>query len=114
MFRWASLGDRPYERFPAFDDPYEPMVQVLELGGEFLPGQGGIELPIAGVAYRSLDFRLSQEPIAIDAATLAALDERDRAELEKVRARAAQRAQEAGIRSREGSGSPDGTAGGPR
>ncbi|HEY0620971.1 MAG TPA: hypothetical protein VGD15_25410 [Kribbella sp.] len=29
MFRWASLGDRPKERFPGFDDPYEPMIQLL-------------------------------------------------------------------------------------
>ncbi|TDO68153.1 hypothetical protein EV651_10272 [Kribbella sp. VKM Ac-2571] len=91
MFRWASLGDRPYVQFPEFDDPYEPMVQVFERGGEFLPGQGGIDLPIAGVAYRSLDFRLEQAPIPIDAATLAALDEKDRIQLEEAEARMAAR-----------------------
>ncbi|TDW18951.1 hypothetical protein [Kribbella kalugense] len=37
MFRWASLGDRPKERFPEFDDPYEPMIQLLERGGEIWP-----------------------------------------------------------------------------
>ncbi|MFD7154194.1 hypothetical protein ACFV9C_06340 [Kribbella sp. NPDC059898] len=94
MFRWASLGGRPYERFPEFDDPYEPMVQVFELGGEFWNGQAGIELPIAGVVYGSLDDRLAQAPIPIDAETLATLDDQDRIELDKVRARAAQRAQQ--------------------
>lgn len=81
MFRWVSLGDRPYQRFPEFDDPYEPMVQVFERGGEFWQGQSGIELPIAGVSYLSLADRLAQAPIPIDAATLAELDEKDRAEL---------------------------------
>ncbi|MGW7683413.1 hypothetical protein ACWGID_21940 [Kribbella sp. NPDC054772] len=87
MFRWASLGERPKERFPEFDDPYEPMVQVFERGGEFWQGQSGIELPIAGVVYRSLDFRLAQPPIPIDAETLAELDEKDRIQLEEARAR---------------------------
>ncbi|WP_427884954.1 hypothetical protein ACQHIV_22505 [Kribbella sp. GL6] len=85
MFRWVSLGDRPRERFPELDDPYEPMVQVFERGGEFWQGQSGIELPIAGVSYGGLEFRLGQEPIAIDASALAALDERDRIEVEKAR-----------------------------
>ncbi|HZX04883.1 hypothetical protein [Kribbella sp.] len=105
MFRWAALGDRPKERFPEFDDPYEPMTQVIERGGEFWQGQVGIELPIAGVSYRSLEERLAQDPIPIDAATLAALDEKDRVELERVRARAAVlEAEYASRRSREDSG----------
>jgi hypothetical protein len=52
----------------------------------FWNGQGGIELPIAGVAYLSLADRLAQAPIAIDAATLAEMDEKDRIELEEARA----------------------------
>ncbi|GAA1563725.1 hypothetical protein GCM10009804_20500 [Kribbella hippodromi] len=98
MFRWASLGNRPYERFPDLDDPYEPMVQVLERGGEFLPGQAGIELPIASVSYGQLANRLVQPPFAIDAATLARLDEKDRIELEQARARIAQRERQSGER----------------
>ncbi|GAA1563732.1 hypothetical protein GCM10009804_20510 [Kribbella hippodromi] len=92
MFRWQSLGERPYERFPEFDDPYEPMVQVFELGGEFMPGQGGIDIYIGPVPYLDLAARLAQPPIPIDPATLAALDETDRAEVE--RARTAQREQQ--------------------
>ncbi|HZX09072.1 hypothetical protein, partial [Kribbella sp.] len=107
MFRWVSLGHRPYERFPEFDDPYEPMVQVFERGGEFWNGQAGIELPIAGVVYGSLGDRLAQAPIPIDAATLAELDEQDRIELERVRARVAQQAQESGESSLRHSGNPD-------
>jgi hypothetical protein len=87
MFRWASVGDRPYQRFPGLDDPYEPMVQVLELGGEFWPGQGTIELPVGGVAYMSLEFRLAQEPLPVDPATLAELDEMGRVRGEEAKGR---------------------------
>ncbi|GAA3091849.1 hypothetical protein JOF29_006915 [Kribbella aluminosa] len=104
IFRWVSLGDRPKERFPELDDPYEPMVQVFERGGEFWEGQGGIELPIGPLLYLDIADRLAQPPFAIDAATLAELDERDRTRLEAARARlAAQRSQRLG--------SPDKTAG---
>jgi hypothetical protein len=95
MFRWVSLGQAPYERFPEFDDPYEPMVQVFELGGEFGNSSTGIELPVGPVVFRSLDFRLAQAPLAIDAGTLAELDEKDRVRQEESRARgAAQRAED--------------------
>ncbi|MGW7683412.1 hypothetical protein ACWGID_21935 [Kribbella sp. NPDC054772] len=89
MFRWVSLGDAPYQQFPGLDDPYEPMVQVFELGGEFWQGQASIELPVGGVAYLSLAERLAQAPLSIDAATLAALDEEDRIQAEESRARIA-------------------------
>lgn len=102
MFGWASLGDRPRRRFPDFDDPYEPMVQVMELGGEFWQGQGGIELPIGMVAHGSLGERLAQAPIAIEAADLARLDEADRTELERARADAGN----AEIADERGSGNP--------
>ncbi|MBP2355366.1 hypothetical protein JOF29_006476 [Kribbella aluminosa] len=105
MFRWASLGNGPKERFPDFDDPYEPMAQLLERGGQFWPGQGGIDLPIATASYGSLSKRLAQAPIPIDAEALAVLDERDRIELEKIRARAAaRRAAEAAGQEPGGSG----------
>ncbi|MFD7154707.1 hypothetical protein ACFV9C_08920 [Kribbella sp. NPDC059898] len=110
MFRWVSLGDRPRERFPELDDPYEPMVEVFERGGEFWQGQSGIELPIAGVTYGSLEFRLAQEPIPIDAEILATLDDKDRVQLEKSRARAAaERAGHADKQAQLESGSPDTT-----
>ncbi|HZX09071.1 hypothetical protein [Kribbella sp.] len=89
MFRWVSLGDRPQERFPELDDPYEPMVQVFERGGEFWEGQGGIELPIGPLLYLDIADRLAQPPFAIDAATLAELDEKDRIRLAEARARLA-------------------------
>jgi hypothetical protein len=95
-FRWASLGDRPKERFPEFDDPYEPMIQVFERGGEIWPGHGSIEFYLGSVPYRGISDRLSQPPLQIDAATLDALDEEYRIRAEESRAQAvAQRAQRA-------------------
>jgi hypothetical protein len=87
MFRWVALGDRPYQRFPEFDDPYEPVVQVFELGGQFWQRTGGIDLPAGGPAYLSLEERLAQSPIPIDPETLARLDEEDRILAERSRAR---------------------------
>jgi hypothetical protein len=89
MFRWASLGDRPKERFPEFDDPYEPMIQLLERGGEIWPGHGSIEFYLGSVPYRGIADRQSQPPLPIDAATLDALDEDYRIRAEESRAGAA-------------------------
>ena len=89
MFRWASLGDLPKERFPEFDDPYEPMIQLLERGGEIWPGHGSIEFYLGSVPYRGIADRLSQPPRPIDPATLDALDEDYRIRSEESRARAA-------------------------
>ncbi|MGW6197285.1 hypothetical protein ACWF0M_14175 [Kribbella sp. NPDC055110] len=87
MFRWASLGDRPKERFPDFDDPYEPMVQVFERGGEIYPGHGSIELLAASIPYLGINERLNQPPFPIDAATLNEVDEKERVRVEESRAR---------------------------
>ncbi|GAA3144490.1 hypothetical protein JOF29_005727 [Kribbella aluminosa] len=89
MFRWASLGDLPKERFPELDDPYEPMIQLLERGGEIWPGHGSIEFYLGSVPYRGIADRLSQSPLPIDPATLDALDEDYRIRSEESRARAA-------------------------
>jgi hypothetical protein len=89
------LGDRPKERFPNFDDPYEPMIQLLERGGEIWPGHGSIEFYLGSVPYRGIADRLSQPPLPIDPATLDALDEEYRIKAEESRTRvAAQRATE--------------------
>ncbi len=93
MFRWASLGDLPKERLPEFDDPYEPMIQLLERGGKIWPGHGTIEFYLGSVPYRGIADRLSQLSRPIDSATLDALDEDYRIRSEESRARAvAQRA----------------------
>ncbi|TDO57360.1 hypothetical protein EV651_11184 [Kribbella sp. VKM Ac-2571] len=95
MFRWASLGERPKERFPEFEDPYEPMVQVFERGGEIYPGHGSIELLAASVPYLGITERLAQPPFPIDAATLDEADEKERIRVEESRARrAAKRAEQ--------------------
>ncbi|MFI6827546.1 hypothetical protein ACIBG5_10635 [Kribbella sp. NPDC050241] len=95
MFRWASLGDRPKERFPDFDHPYEPMVQVFERGGEIYPGHGSIELLAASVPYLGITERLAQPPFPIDAASLDEVDEMERIRAEESRARrAAERAEQ--------------------
>lgn len=88
-FRWASLGDRPKERFPEFDDPYEPMIQLFERGGDIWPGHGSIEFYLGSVPYRSIAERLSQPPRPIDPATLDSLDEDYRIRAEESRARVA-------------------------
>jgi hypothetical protein len=88
-FRWASLGNRPKERFPDFDDPYEPMIQLLERGGEIWPGHGSIEFYLGSVPYRSIAERLSQPARPIDPATLDSLDEDYRVRAEESRARVA-------------------------
>ncbi|MFG1910694.1 hypothetical protein [Kribbella sp. NPDC048928] len=95
MFRWASLGARPKDRFPDFDDPYEPMVQVFERGGEIYPGHGFIELLAAPVPYRRITDRLAQPPFPIDAATLEEADENERIRTEEgLDRQAAKRAQQ--------------------
>lgn len=95
MFRWASLGGRPKERFPEFGDPYEPMVQVFERGGEIYPGHGSIELYAAPIPYLRITERLAQPPFPIDATTLDEVDEKERIRVEESLARrAAKRAEQ--------------------
>lgn len=96
MFGWASLGDRPRERFPELDDPYEPMVQVFERGGEIYPGHGFIELYAQPVPYGDIVKRVAQPPFSIDPAALDDADERERVMVEEALARqAARRAERA-------------------
>jgi len=71
---WAALGDLPKQRFPELDDPYEPLLLLLERGGGFRIDNGFIELGYVSVPYRSLTQRAEQEPLPIDEATLDALD----------------------------------------
>jgi hypothetical protein len=71
---WAALGDLPKEQFPEFDDPYEPLLLLFERGGGFRIDNGFIELGYVSVPYRPLTHRAEQPPMAIDEATLDALD----------------------------------------
>jgi hypothetical protein len=74
--RWAALGDLPKERFPELDpDPFEPLLLLLERGGGFRVHSGFMELDYASVPYGELVERVAQPPLAIDEATLDALDE---------------------------------------
>jgi hypothetical protein len=41
---WATLGDLPEQRFPELDDPFEPLLLLLERGGGFRTHTGFIEL----------------------------------------------------------------------
>ncbi|MFD7154883.1 hypothetical protein ACFV9C_09805 [Kribbella sp. NPDC059898] len=102
MFRWAALGDRPQQRFPDLDDPYEPLIQLFERGGEIWPGHGSIEFYLSSVPYRGIADRLSQPPLPIDPATLDALDEAYRIKAEEsVAEAAARRAQRAAEQTRQ-------------
>ncbi|TDO50317.1 hypothetical protein EV651_1201 [Kribbella sp. VKM Ac-2571] len=87
MFRWVALDDRPEQRFPTLDDPYEPMVQLLERGGEFVTDKGTIELTYTAVFLRTRAERSVQPPFAIDPASLTAVDEAERARVADSRAK---------------------------
>lgn len=94
MFRWASLGAQPNERFPTFEDPYEPMVQLFERGGEIWPGHRELEFYAGSVPFRSIAERMTQPPFPIDAASLEEADEKERIRTEEALARrAAKRAE---------------------
>ncbi|HET6295422.1 MAG TPA: hypothetical protein VFG33_18695 [Kribbella sp.] len=72
---WAALGDLPKQRFPELDpDPYEPLLLLLERGGGFRIHSGFMELEYVSLPYRSVAERAEQPPMAIDEATLDALD----------------------------------------
>jgi hypothetical protein len=71
---WAALGDLPAQRFPEMDDPFEPLLLLLERGGGFRIHSGFMELEDASLPYKSVAERGAQEPLAIDEATLDALD----------------------------------------
>ena len=73
--RWAALGDLPGQQFPGLEDPYEPMLTLLERGGGFARGHGGIELGFGSMVIGSLTERAAQEPKPIDQTTLNQLDE---------------------------------------
>lgn len=95
MFRWASLGDQTKERFPTFEDPYEPMVQLFERGGEIWPGHREIEFYGGSLPFRGVADRLAQTPSEIDAVSLDEVDEKERVRAEQSRARrAAKRAEQ--------------------
>ncbi|TDO66550.1 ribosomal protein S18 acetylase RimI-like enzyme [Kribbella sp. VKM Ac-2571] len=86
MFRWASLGDRTKERFPTFEEPYEPMVQLFERGGEIWPGHREIEFYGGSLPFRGIAERLAQAPFRIDTVALDELDENERVRTEQLRA----------------------------
>ncbi|WP_344241399.1 hypothetical protein [Kribbella hippodromi] len=89
MFGWASLGDRTKERFPTFEDPYEPMVQLFERGGEIWPGHREIEFYGGSLPFRGIAERMAQVPFEIDAVSLVKVDEEERVRAEQSRARRA-------------------------
>ncbi len=74
VVRWAALGDLPRRRFPALDDPYEPLVALFERGGGYTVGNGMIELGYGSFPKRDLAERAALEPAPVDPATLDALD----------------------------------------
>lgn len=94
MFGWASLGDRTTERFPTFEDPYEPMVQLFERGGEIWPGHREIEFYGGSLPFRGIAERMAQAPFEIDAVSLDEIDEEERIRAEQSRARRAAKSAE--------------------
>lgn len=86
VFGWASLGDRTTERFPTFEDPYEPMVQLFERGGEIWPGHRKIEFYGGSLPFRGIADRLDQAPFEIDAVSLDEIDEEECIRAEQSRA----------------------------
>jgi hypothetical protein len=97
MFQWAGLGERPYQRFPELEDPYEPMLLFFERGGGIVTMHGAFEIYTTSVRFETRAERKSQTPFAIDPATLDALDEAERQRLAAQRVKV--EAQRAGRRS---------------
>jgi hypothetical protein len=75
IVRWAALGDLPRQRFPELDDPYEPMLALFDRGGAYSLSHGFIELGSGTFPIRSLAERAVLDPLPIDDATLATLDQ---------------------------------------
>jgi hypothetical protein len=75
IVRWAALGDVPRQRFPALDDPYEPLLALFERGGGYSLANGFIELGYGSFPILSAAERSTLEPMPIDQASLDALDQ---------------------------------------
>jgi hypothetical protein len=71
---WAALGALPRQLFPELQDPYEPLLVLLERGGGFMTSSGAIELGYGSFPVRSPADRVGLAPRAIDGATLDSLD----------------------------------------
>ncbi|MEV0285213.1 MULTISPECIES: hypothetical protein [unclassified Kribbella] len=74
IVRWAALGDLPRQRFPELDDPYEPLLALFDRGGGYSQANGFIEIGYGAFPKLSVAERAELEPLAIDPATLDALD----------------------------------------
>ena len=71
---WAALGGLPVERIHELQDPYEPLLVLLERGGGFTTSSGAIELGYGSLPVRSPADWVGLAPRAIDEAALNALD----------------------------------------
>ncbi|ONI73694.1 hypothetical protein BWI15_09670 [Kribbella sp. ALI-6-A] len=78
ILQWAAAGQLPKQRFPDLDDPFEPLVLLLERDGAFIEHNGAMELGYGEFQIRTVADRAALEPRPIDPA---ALDELDRKEL---------------------------------
>ena len=74
IVRWAALGELPRQRFPALDDPYEPLLALFERGGGYSLANGFIELGYGSFPILSAPERASLAPVPIDPASLDELD----------------------------------------
>jgi hypothetical protein len=75
ILQWVAV---PHRRSPARDDPFEPLVLLLERGGAFVEHNGAMELGYGALQIRTVADRAALVPRPVDAATL---DELDRQEL---------------------------------
>jgi hypothetical protein len=74
--RWAALQDAEVPLPPGLEDPYEPVLLMLDRGGAWTTEAGFIDVDGAAVRRQTWCDHLSTEPVtALDPATLDALDE---------------------------------------
>ncbi len=75
-FHWAALVDVGVPLPPDLEDPFEPLLVMLDRGGGYTTEAGFIDLGASSILRKTWQDHLSTEPItALDPATLDALDE---------------------------------------
>ncbi len=78
ILQWAAAGDLPRQRFPELEDPFVPLLLLLERDGAFVEHNGAMELGYGEFPIRTVANRAALEPRPIDPDSL---DELDRKEL---------------------------------
>ncbi len=72
--RWAELRERATVALPELEDPFEPIIVLLERGGQFFSENGIALVGFGGVPFRGVAQNAVRSPLArLDSAALDAL-----------------------------------------